>query len=111
MIDYKDRLNLSDDQVKTVQKSLLAFQALVKTQRSNLRAYEQEYQELLKNEAPLPDIKSKLRQIAETRFLLRYADVLTSRRVSNALTKEQMAEWKAIQSEVRGRDESLRESP
>lgn len=101
MIDYRDELGLSDEQVKEVSTALLAFQSAVKQLRTNLAQYEQDYKKLVEEEAPLADIKSKLKQIATTRFQLRYADVLTSRRVSEALTDEQMAKWKEIQGKVR----------
>ena len=101
MIDYKDELGLSEEQVKEVSTALLSFQATVKKQRAILTQSEQDYKQLLQDEAPLADIKSKLRTIADTRFQLRYADVLTSRRVSEALTDEQMSKWREIQTKVR----------
>lgn len=103
MIDYKDELGLSETQVSEVREALLSFQKTVKEQRQALAQQEKEYKELVQKEAPLSDIKSKLRQISDTRFNLRYADVLTSRRVSEALSSEQMEKWRAIQSKVRAR--------
>lgn len=101
MIDYKEELGLSDTQVNEVREALLGFQKTVKEQRQALAQQEKEYKELVQKEAPLSDIKSKLRQISDTRFQLRYADVLTSRRVSEALSPEQMEKWRAIQTKVR----------
>lgn len=102
MIDYKDELGLSEEQVKEVATALVAFQNTVKKLRADLAQHEQDYKKLIAEEAPLADIKAKLRLIADTRFALRYADVLTSRRVSEALTDEQMKKWREIQSKVRG---------
>jgi hypothetical protein len=102
MIDYKDELGLSDEQVKEVATALVSFQNTVKKLRADLAQHEQDYKKLVAEEAPLADIKSKLRLIADTRFALRYADVLTSRRVSEALTDEQMKKWREIQTKVRG---------
>lgn len=102
MIDYKDELGLSEEQVKEVATALVSFQNTVKKLRADLAQHEQDYQKLVAEEAPLADIKSKLRLIADTRFALRYADVLTSRRVSEALTDEQMKKWREIQTKVRG---------
>ena len=103
MVDYKDELGLSDEQVKAVTDALTGFQTTVKTQRDALKTQEAEFKNLLKSQAPLPDIKAKLRQIADTRFNLRYADVLTSRRVSDTLTADQMKKWREIQAEVRAK--------
>lgn len=101
MIDYRDELGLSDEQVKEVAEALKTFQVTVKEKRTALNTQEKEFKELLKAKAPLPDIKSKLKEISETRFTLRYADVLTSRRVSDALAEEQMKKWREIQAKVR----------
>lgn len=101
MVDYKEELSLTEEQIKTISTTLVSFQSLVKKQKTNLATYEQEYRKMIQEGAPLPEIKGKLRQIADTRFILRYADVLTSRRVSETLTDEQMEKWKAIQAEVR----------
>lgn len=101
MIDYKDELGLSEDQVKEVATALVSFQNTVKKLRADLAQHEQDYKKLVAEEAPLADIKAKLRLIADTRFALRYADVLTSRRVSEALTDAQMAKWREIQTKVR----------
>lgn len=101
MVDYKDELGLSDQQVKSVTEALAGFQNTVKTQRQALQTQEAEFKSLLQSKAPLPDIKAKLREIADTRFSLRYADVLTSRRVSDTLTAEQMTKWREIQAKVR----------
>ena len=103
MVDYKDELGLSDDQIKAVTEALTGFQTTVKTQREALKTQEAEFKALLKSQAPLPDIKAKLRQIADTRFNLRYADVLTSRRVSDTLTADQMKKWREIQAQVRAK--------
>jgi septal ring factor EnvC (AmiA/AmiB activator) len=101
MIDYKDELDLTEEQVKEVRTALLSFQTTVKQLRATLAQSEKDYKQLVKEEAPLSDIKSTLRTIADARFQLRYADVVTSRRVSDALTDQQMAKWREIQTKVR----------
>ena len=101
MISYKEQLNLSDAQIKEIETALTSYQATVTQQRTTLGTLEQEFKSLVQGKAPLPDIKSKLRQITDTRFQLRYSDVLTSRRVSDALSTEQMAKWREIQQRVR----------
>lgn len=101
MLDYKDELGMTDDQVKEVSDALKSFQVTITEQRTALQTEEKEFKELLAANAPLSDIKAKLRQISDTRFNLRYADVLTSRRVSDALKPEQMKKWREIQAKVR----------
>lgn len=101
MISYKDQLNLSDAQVKEIETAFTSYQANVNQQRKELASLEQEFKALVQGKAPLPEIKSKLRQITDTRFRLRFSDVLTSRRVSDALSAEQMTKWREIQQNVR----------
>lgn len=103
MIDYKDELGLTDTEITQVKEALTSFQSTVKEQRAILQASEKEYRDLMKAAAPLPDIKSKLRQIADARFNLRYADVLTSRRVSDIMGADKMQKWRAIQAKVRAK--------
>lgn len=102
MLDYRKELGLTEEQVKEVADALKSFQATVMGQRAALKQQEADFKALLAAEAPLSDIKAKLRQISDTRFQLRYADVLTSRRVSGALKPEQMKKWREIQVKVRG---------
>jgi phage-related minor tail protein len=101
MLDYQDELGLSDDQMAEVKEALASYAAILKSQRAAVKTYETEYVELVKSDAPLPDIKSKLRQIFDARFQLRYADIFTSRRVTETLTSEQMVKWREIQARVR----------
>jgi len=101
LVDYKDELGLSEEQVSTIRAALANYAATLKEQRAALSGYEKEYSELVKSQAPLSEIKSKLRQATDARFNLRYADVLTSRLVTEALSEEQMAKWREIQSKVR----------
>ena len=105
MIDYKDELGLSEEQIKELTTALTLYANTLKEKRTALQAQEKEYQVLLKDEAPLADIKKKLVEIMQTRFVLRYADVLTTRRVTKALTEEQMTKWKQIQSKARAAKE------
>lgn len=101
LVDYKDELGLTDEQINGVAEALKNFQETIKTQKSLMVTYEQDYRKLLKDHAPLPEIKQKLRQIADVRFNLRYADVVTSRKVEGLMTAEQLKKWRAIQAKVR----------
>lgn len=101
MLDYRAELGMTDSQVKDLTETLKSFQQTISEHRSGLQAQEKEFRKLLSENAPLSDIKAKLRQISDTRFHLRYADVLTSRRVAEILKPEQMKKWREIQAKVR----------
>ncbi len=101
LIDYKSELNLSDKQVKEIKDTLIAYQTVVTQQRKALSQYEKEYSGLVSERAPLEQIKSKLRQITDTSFNLRFADVQTARKVESTLSADQLKKWRDIQAKVR----------
>lgn len=101
LVDYKTELTLSDAQVSQIQDALKTFRTTIVEQRKLLSQFEGEYSKLVAEKAPLEQIKQKLRQVTDTNFNLRYADVLTSRKVESILTDEQLARWREIQSKVR----------
>jgi hypothetical protein len=102
LVDYKTELSLTDQQIEDIRESLKAFQTTVVEQRKLLRQYEGEYAKLVADHAPLDQVKQKLRQVTDTGFNLRYADVLTSRKVESILTADQLQKWRQIQTRVRG---------
>ncbi len=101
LVDYKAELGLSDAQITEIGEALKSFQVTITEQRKLLTQYEGEYSKLLADHAPLEQIKQKLRQVTDTNFNLRYADVLTSRKVEGILSAEQMSKWRAMQAKVR----------
>lgn len=101
LIDYRSDLNLSDKQVKEIRDTLIAYQTVVTEQRKALSQYEKEYSGLVSERAPLEQIKSKLRQITDASFTLRFADVQTARRVESTLSADQLKKWRDIQAKVR----------
>lgn len=102
LVDYKAELGLSDKQVADIGAALKSFQTTMVEQRKLLMKYEGEYSKLVSDHAPLDQVKQKLRQVTDTNFNLRYADVLTSRKVESIMTGDQIAKWRAIQAKVRG---------
>lgn len=102
IVDYREELGLTQQQIDQVAEALKNFQETINSQRNAMVQYEKEYTELLKAHAPLPEIKQKLIQIEGARTKLRYADVVTSRKVESIMSEEQMTKWRGIQAEVRG---------
>lgn len=101
LVDYKAELGLTDAQITEIGEALKSFQTTITEQRKLLTQYETEYSKLLSDHAPLEQIKQKLRQVTDTNFNLRYADVLTSRKVEGILSADQMSKWRAMQAKVR----------
>lgn len=101
LVDYKAELSMTDAQITQITDALKNYQATVVAQKKLLNQYNTEYAQLLKARAPLDEIKQKLRQVSDVGFNLRYVDVLTSRKVEDALSTEQLAKWRSIQAKVR----------
>lgn len=101
LVDYKAELGLTDAQINEIGEALKSFQVTITEQRKLLTQYEGEYSKLLAEHAPLEQVKQKLRQVTDTNFNLRYADVLTSRKVEGILSADQMSKWRAMQAKVR----------
>lgn len=101
LVDYKTELSLTNTQVDEIGKALQSFHDITSKQRKLLNEYEAEYAKLVADKAPLDQVKQKLRQVTDTNFNLRYADVLTSRKVESILSAEQLSTWRGIQAQVR----------
>lgn len=101
MLDFRSELALTDQQVKTIRETLLAYHTIVSQQRKSLRKLEKEYSALVASGAPLEEIESKLRQCTDASFDLRFCDISTARRVEAVLTAAQRKKWSALQAENR----------
>ncbi len=103
LVDYRSQLQLTDQQIADIKTTLTNFQKSILSQRQQLQRQEAEFQNLLRERAALAEIKKKLREIGETRFQLRYQDVLTSRKVEQILSASQLEQWRSIQAEERAK--------
>lgn len=101
LVDYKAELSLTDTQIKEIGDALKNFQTTITEQRKLLTQFEGEYSKLVSDHAPLEQVKQKLRQLTDVNFNLRYADVLTSRKVEGILSTDQLTRWREIQTKVR----------
>ncbi|MEW6283000.1 MAG: hypothetical protein AB1758_30585 [Candidatus Eremiobacterota bacterium] len=97
LVDYKQELGLSDQQIQDVVATLNQFKTELEAYQQKLVAAEKDFQKLLEQHADLEAIKAKLRESADLRFQIRYLDVVTSRKVEAILSPEQMSKWREIQ--------------
>lgn len=104
MVDFRDELKLSKQQVTDIVTALKRFQDDGTTGRLKLMAAECETAALIQRHADLVDIKDSLKQLTDLRYDLRVLDVETSRKVESILSPDQYAKWQAIQ--VRERSKS-----
>lgn len=98
MVDFRDELKLSQQQVTDIVATLQRFQDDGGIARLKLMAAERETASLIARHADLVEIKATLTQISDLRYELRLLDLETSRKVESVLSAEQMAKWQRIQA-------------
>lgn len=103
IFDYKDQLNLTDQQIADIKKLLGELARTLKLTQAKLTVLAFEVDELIKGEGDLGTIRAKLDEEAKMRSEARYADVLCSRNINKVLSESQLAAWKRIQEEARAK--------
>jgi hypothetical protein len=98
ILDYKTELSLSAVQVQKIREHLSTFRKQLLETRALQRPLQDEVSRLIKEEAPLPEIRQRLTRLAEIQVQSQLQDVVTARSISGLLTKEQLQQWKAIQA-------------
>ena len=101
IFDYKQQLNITDDQEKKMKAALNELQTAAKTANQNLNRLEGEYRKLISQDASIEKARAKLKEIAEAQVELRLADLRTSRKLTGVLKPEQMAKWKELQAKMK----------
>lgn len=97
LFDYRQELQLSDQQIATMQSELKQLGLSAEASRKRIGQLEAEYQQLLAKNSPLPPIKAKLQQIANATALMRYNDLAASRHIMGNLSAAQLKAWREIQ--------------
>lgn len=104
--EIRERLNLTDQQVKDIRKLLADLNRALRIAQAKLILIGYEIEDLIKAEADLATIKAKFEEQAKIRADARYADISTSRAINAVLSESQLAEWQRIKEEARVKSES-----
>jgi Spy/CpxP family protein refolding chaperone len=97
VLSFGKQLNLSSDQRTQIVEALDDLRKqMVSCQERNL-ALQKGLSQLLRNHAPLPEIRKKFEEIGNNEVDAKMADVSTARKIQEILTPEQFERWKAIQ--------------
>ncbi len=101
--DVREKLNLTDQQVKDLRKLLADLNRSLRIAQAKLILLGYEIEDLVKAEADLATLKAKFEEEARIRADARFADISTSRAINNVLSESQLEAWRAIQAEARAK--------
>jgi len=100
---HKDKLGLSEEQVKTLEAIRAAFQEEAEKRSASLRRAEAELQELLASEpVDLAKVEAKLKEIETLRTELRLSRIKALEQGKAVLTPEQRKKLKTLASQAAG---------
>lgn len=102
IFDYQKELGLTDKQLADIRAALKGLQDSLATLGQKLQVVDKEAAQAIQADAPLPQIRAKLQEVAAVQIDMRIADIDTSRKVNAILTKAQLAKWHEIQKKARG---------
>ncbi|MFN8611523.1 MAG: hypothetical protein U0931_28510 [Vulcanimicrobiota bacterium] len=97
VLSFSKELNLGTEQRAQISQALGDLRdQMLSCQQKNL-ALQKALSQLLRNHAPLPEIRKKFEEISANEVDAKMADVITARKIQDVLTPEQFENWKAIQ--------------
>jgi uncharacterized protein YlxW (UPF0749 family) len=101
MIDHKEEVGLSDQQLAEISVTLRKFTADLKILRSRKADLETQLKQLEASQASEDEVERIRQELASTLTGIRRADRETAERVTQILTPQQLDKWKRIQKRVR----------
>jgi len=96
ILDFKDELKLSQEQVEKIRKIIDEFEKRAKPLRERVVAQDREIRELLEREADLKEIRGKIKENFSLRADLLIMEIEAGRKIDGVLTPEQLKKWREI---------------
>jgi len=96
ILDFRDELKLTEDQVKSIKKIIDEFETKNRPLLEKLIALDKELKELLEKEGDLGEIKKKIKEIYSLRAEMVINEIEAGRKIDKVLNKEQKEKWKQI---------------
>ena len=96
ILDFKDELKLTEDQVKSIKKIIDEFEGKNRPLLEKLIALDKELKELLEKEGDLGEIRKRIKEIYSIRADMVINEIETGRKIDKVLNKEQKEKWKQI---------------
>ena len=98
ILDFKQELKLTEDQVKSIKKIIDEFEMKNRPLLEKLIALDKELKELLEKEGDLGEIKKRIKEIYNLRAEMIFNEIEAGRKIDKVLNKEQKEKWKQIRS-------------
>jgi len=98
ILDFKQELKLTEDQVKSIKKIIDEFETKNRPLLEKLIALDKELKELLEKEGDLGEIKKRIKEIYNLRAEMVINEIEAGRKIDKILNKEQKEKWKQIRS-------------
>ena len=98
IFDYQKELKLTPEQIEKMKAALGELRTVAQQQQGRLAKMEQEYRELIKTDVPIETARAKLQEIAKVQVDLRIFDLQISRRITGALSPDQLKAWRELQA-------------
>ena len=98
ILDFKQELKLTEDQVKSIKKIIDEFETKNRPLLEKLIALDKELKELLEKEGDLGEIKKRIKEIYNLRAEMIFNEIEAGRKIDKVLNKEQKEKWKQIRS-------------
>ncbi|AEH22788.1 hypothetical protein TOPB45_0686 [Thermodesulfobacterium geofontis OPF15] len=98
ILDFKQELKLTEDQVKSIKKIIDEFETKNRPLLEKLIALDKELKELLEKEGDLGEIKKRIKEIYSLRAEMVINEIEAGRKIDKILNKEQKEKWKQIRS-------------
>ncbi|MEI6243182.1 MAG: hypothetical protein WCP39_07265 [Chlamydiota bacterium] len=98
---YKKELSITEVQEKNLRDLVAKFQNYLSTKMKELELHSDELNKMIKGEADLSLIKTKLQIIANIQAEANYEDIANVRTIQKVLTFEQMTKWRSMQEEFK----------
>jgi hypothetical protein len=97
VIDFRQELGLSADQVSRIQVNLASLRKQLKECQARRVALQAQLNQLLENSAQLATVRLKLEEIADQQVESQMADIATARTIRAVLSPDQFKKWQGLQ--------------
>lgn len=96
ILDFKEELQLTEKQVKDIEKLITDFQKRTDERINKIRENDKKLKELLVKEGDIKEIGKLVREIYKLRGEIEVDNLESARKIDNLLTNQQKEKWKEI---------------